>query len=48
VNEEITEVEPIPEEEQMSMEVGFDICGTDPKPELLVDQVKVPNLVLAN
>jgi hypothetical protein len=40
VNEEITEVESIPEEEPTSVEVGFDICGTDPEPELPVDQGK--------
>jgi hypothetical protein len=40
VNEKIAEVESIPEEESTSMEVGFDICGTDPEPELPVDQGK--------
>jgi hypothetical protein len=40
VNEEITKVESIPEEEPTSVEMGFDICGADPKPELLVDQGK--------
>jgi hypothetical protein len=40
VNEEIAEVESIPEEEPMSVEVGFDICGIDLEPELLVDQGK--------
>jgi hypothetical protein len=40
VNEEIAEVESVPEEEPMSVEVGFDICGTDPEPELPVDQGK--------
>jgi hypothetical protein len=40
VNVEITVVEPVPEEEQMSVEVGFDICGTNPKPEVPVDQGK--------
>jgi hypothetical protein len=40
MNEEITVVEPVPEEEQTSMEVGFDICGTDPEPELPIDQGK--------
>jgi hypothetical protein len=40
VNEEINVVEPIPEEEKLSVVVGFDICGTDPKPELPVDQGK--------
>jgi hypothetical protein len=37
VNEEITVVEPVPKEEQTSVEVGFDICGTDPEPELPID-----------
>jgi hypothetical protein len=40
VNEEINMVEPVLEEEQLSVEVGFDICGTNPKPELPVDQGK--------
>jgi hypothetical protein len=40
VNEEITEVESVPEEEPTSVEVGFDICGTDLEPELPVDQDK--------
>jgi hypothetical protein len=40
VNEEIAEVEFVPKEEPMSMEVGFDICGTDPESELSVDQGK--------
>jgi hypothetical protein len=40
VNEEIAEVESVPEEEPMSVEVGFDICGTDPEPELPADQDK--------
>jgi hypothetical protein len=40
VNEEITEVEFVPEEEPTSVEVGFDICGTDREPELPVDQGK--------
>jgi hypothetical protein len=43
MNEEITEVESVPEEEPTSMEVGFDICGTDLKPELSVDQGKPPD-----
>jgi hypothetical protein len=38
VNEEITEVESIFEEEPTSVEVGFNICGTD--------LVKGPYLVL--
>jgi hypothetical protein len=40
VNEEITKVESVPEEEPTSVEVGFDICGIDPEPELPVDQGK--------
>jgi hypothetical protein len=42
VNEEITEVEPIREEEPTSVKVGFDICGTDPEPEIPVDRGKAP------
>jgi hypothetical protein len=41
VNEEITEVEPVPEEEPTSVEVGFDICGTDPEPKIPIDQGKL-------
>jgi hypothetical protein len=33
VSEEIAEVKSVPEEEPTSVEVGFDICGTDPEPE---------------
>jgi hypothetical protein len=40
VNEEISEVESVPEKEPMSVEVEFDICGTDPRPDLPVDQGK--------
>jgi hypothetical protein len=40
VNEEVIEVESVLEEEPMSVEVEFDICGTDPKPEIPVDQGK--------
>jgi hypothetical protein len=40
VNEEIIKVESVLEEEPTSVEVGFDICGTDPEPELPVDQGK--------
>jgi hypothetical protein len=40
VNEEVAEVESVPEEELTSVEVGLDICGTDPKPELPIDQGK--------
>jgi hypothetical protein len=40
VNEEIAEVESVHEEEPMTVEVGFDICGTNLEPELPVDQDK--------
>jgi hypothetical protein len=40
MNEEITEVESVSEEEPTSVEVRFDICGTDSEPELPVDQGK--------
>jgi hypothetical protein len=40
VNEEIVVAEPIPEEEQTSVQLGFDICGTDLEPELFADQGK--------
>jgi hypothetical protein len=40
VNEEVAEVEAIPEEEPTSVEVGFDIYGTDLEPEFPVDQGK--------
>jgi hypothetical protein len=40
VNEEIAEVESVPKEEPTSMKVGFNICGTDPEPELPVNQGK--------
>jgi hypothetical protein len=40
MNEEIAEVESVPEEEPTSMEVGFAICGIDPEPELPIDQGK--------
>jgi hypothetical protein len=33
-------VETVPEEKQSSVEVGFDICGTDPELEIPVDQGK--------
>jgi hypothetical protein len=39
VNEELNVVDPVLEEGQ-SPEVGFDICGTDPEPEIPVDQGK--------
>jgi hypothetical protein len=40
MSEEITKVKTVLEEEQTSMEVGFDVCGTDLEPELPVDQGK--------
>jgi hypothetical protein len=40
VNKEVAVVKPVPEKEQMSVEVGFEICGIDPKPELSADQGK--------
>jgi hypothetical protein len=40
VNEEVNVVEPVPEEGQSLMEVGLDICGTDPEPKISVDQGK--------
>jgi hypothetical protein len=40
VNKEVKIVELVPEEGQSSVEVGFDICGTDPEPEIPVDQGK--------
>jgi hypothetical protein len=40
MNEKIAEVESVLEEEPTSMEVGFDIYGTDPEPELPVGQGK--------
>jgi hypothetical protein len=40
VNEEVDVVEPVPEEGQSPEEVGFDIYGTNPKPEILIDQGK--------
>jgi hypothetical protein len=40
VNEEVNVVEPVPEERQSPVEVGFDICVTGPEPEILVDQGK--------
>jgi hypothetical protein len=38
VNEEINVVEPVPEEASSSVEVGFDICGIDPEPDIPIDQ----------
>jgi hypothetical protein len=40
VNEEVAVVKPVPEEEQTLVEVGFDICGTEPEPEFPADQGK--------
>jgi hypothetical protein len=40
VNEEVNVAEPVPKEEQMLVEVEFDICGTDPEPEIPVNQGK--------
>jgi hypothetical protein len=40
VNEEVNVVEPVPEEEQSPVEVGFNICRTNPEPEIPVDQGK--------
>jgi hypothetical protein len=40
VNEEVNVVEPVPEEEQSPVEVGFDICGTNPEPEIPINQGK--------
>jgi hypothetical protein len=40
VNQEVNVVKLVPEEGQSPVEVGFDICGTDPEPEIPVDQGK--------
>jgi hypothetical protein len=40
MNEEVNVVAPVPEEGHSPMEVGFDICGTDPEPEIPVHQGK--------
>jgi hypothetical protein len=40
VNEELKVVEQVLEEEKSLVEVRFDICGTDPEPEISVDQGK--------
>jgi hypothetical protein len=40
VNEEINVIEPVPEEEPSSVEVGFDIYGTDLEPKIPIDQGK--------
>jgi hypothetical protein len=41
MNDEVNVVEPIPEKGQSPVEVGFDICGIDPKPKIPVDQGKL-------
>jgi hypothetical protein len=38
MNEEVNIVEPVPEEGQSLVEVGFDICGTDPEPEIPINE----------
>jgi hypothetical protein len=38
VKEEVAEAEPVSEEASTSVEVGFDIYGTDPEPEFPADQ----------
>jgi hypothetical protein len=53
VNEEVNVVKPVSEEGQSPVEVEFDICGTDPEPEIPVDQGKprmhtTPPCVLQN
>jgi hypothetical protein len=40
MNEEINIVEPVLEEGQSPVEVGFDICGTDLEPKIPIDQGK--------
>jgi hypothetical protein len=40
MNEEVNVVEPVSEEEQSPVEVEFDIFGTNPEPEIPVDQDK--------
>jgi hypothetical protein len=40
VNEEVNVDEPVLEEGQSPVEVGFDICGTDPEPEIPINQDK--------
>jgi hypothetical protein len=40
VNEEINVVKPVPEEELSSVEVRFNICVTDPEPEIPINQDK--------
>jgi hypothetical protein len=40
MNEEVIKVESVLEEVPTSVEVEFDICGTDPEPEIPIDQGK--------
>jgi hypothetical protein len=40
MNQEVNVVEPVPEEGQSPVEVGFNICGTDPQPEIQINQGK--------
>jgi hypothetical protein len=40
VNDEVSIIEPVPEEGQSPVEVGFDIHGTNREPEILIDQGK--------
>jgi hypothetical protein len=40
MNEEVNVIESVPEEGQLPVEVGFDICVTDPEPEIPVYQGK--------
>jgi hypothetical protein len=41
VNEEVNVVAPVPEEEQSPVEIGFNICGTDPESKIPVDHGKL-------
>jgi hypothetical protein len=38
VNEEVNVIELVPEKGQSLVVVGFNICGTDPDPEISVDK----------
>jgi hypothetical protein len=40
MNKEVNIVEPVPEEGQLLVEVGFDICGTSEEPDNSTDQGK--------
>jgi hypothetical protein len=40
MNEEVNVVKPVPEEGQSLVEIGFNICGTEPEPEIPIDQGK--------